>query len=256
MRRRVTVPTPQADPAPAPAAAAGSAVGRQGWRAAARFSAAAGTVDRGRSRSPRRTDARPPRPPTKAHIVKILDEFKEFAVRGNVINMAVGSIIGGAFGTIVSSAVEAVVMPPIGQLVGRVDFSDLEFSLGKKPEPVSVTDMAAGAVGDTDADVIEEGAEDDVAAGAAAAPTVAESASAAADGGAGDLDMAAIRYGKLLQACFDFLIVAIAVFLLVKAVNALRREDEKSAADADAPSPQEALLAEIRDLLKTQNRTV
>ena len=130
--------------------------------------------------------------------MSLVKEFKEFAVRGNVIDMAVGIIIGAAFGKIVSSAVADVVMPPIGLLLGGVDFTGLKITL-----------KAAG-----------EGA---------AAVT--------------------LNYGTFIQTVVDFAIVAAAVFLLVKAVNSLKRQ-EKAEAPAPKPSNQETLLAEIRDLLK------
>jgi large conductance mechanosensitive channel len=126
-------------------------------------------------------------------------EFRTFAVRGNVVDMAVGIIIGAAFGKIVSSLVGDVVMPPIGLLVGGVNFSELALTL-------------KAASGDTPAVML--------------------------------------KYGAFLQTMLDFLIVAFAVFLLVKAINALKKKElEKPAAPA-APSREEQLLTEIRDLLK------
>lgn len=127
--------------------------------------------------------------------MSVLQEFKEFAVKGNVVDMAVGIIIGAAFGKIVSSAVADVVMPPIGLLLGGVDFSDLAFTLR---------------------------------AATAEAPAVV------------------IGYGKFIQTAVDFIIVAAAVFLLVKGVNSLKRKEQA----APAPSAEEILLTEIRDLLK------
>ncbi|MGB5096329.1 MAG: large-conductance mechanosensitive channel protein MscL [Porticoccaceae bacterium] len=127
--------------------------------------------------------------------MSMLQEFKEFAVKGNVVDMAVGIIIGAAFGKIVSSAVADVVMPPIGLLLGGVDFSDLAFTLR---------------------------------AATAEAPAVV------------------IGYGKFIQTAVDFIIVAAAVFLLVKGVNSLKRKEQA----APAPSAEEILLTEIRDLLK------
>ncbi|MCS6947095.1 MAG: large-conductance mechanosensitive channel protein MscL [Steroidobacteraceae bacterium] len=123
-------------------------------------------------------------------------EFKEFAMRGNVIDLAVGVIIGGAFGKIVSSFVGDVVMPALGKIVGGVDFSNLALNLG-----------------------------------------------ASADGKSEIL----IRYGAFLQTIFDFLIIALAIFLAIKALNRLKRPDP---AAPPPPSPQEVLLTEIRDLLK------
>jgi len=131
--------------------------------------------------------------------MSVLQEFKEFAVKGNVVDMAVGIIIGAAFGKIVSSAVADVVMPPIGLLLGGVDFSDLAFTLR---------------------------------AATAEAPAVV------------------IGYGKFIQTAVDFIIVAAAVFLLVKGVNALKRKEQAAPAAPPAPSAEEILLTEIRDLLK------
>jgi large conductance mechanosensitive channel len=131
--------------------------------------------------------------------MSILQEFKDFAVKGNVVDMAVGIIIGAAFGKIVSSAVADVVMPPIGLMLGGVDFSDLAFTLR---------------------------------AATAEAPAVV------------------IGYGKFIQTAVDFIIVAAAVFLLVKGVNSLRRKEQAAPAAPPAPSAEEILLTEIRDLLK------
>ncbi len=123
----------------------------------------------------------------------MLDEFKAFAMRGNVLDMAVGIIIGGAFGKIVSSMVSDILMPPIGLLVGKVDFSSLFINLSGQPYP-SLT-----------------------AAKAADAPT--------------------INYGVFLQAVLDFVIVAFAIFLLVKQVNAMIRNPEAPAAPTTKPCP-------------------
>jgi large conductance mechanosensitive channel len=129
----------------------------------------------------------------------LIREFKEFAVRGNVVDMAVGIIIGAAFGKIVSSLVADVVMPPIGVLLGGVDFSALAFTV-------------KGAVGSTPAVVI--------------------------------------GYGKFIQTVVDFTIVAFVIFMLVKAINSLKRKEEEATQAPAAPPKQEVLLAEIRDLLK------
>ncbi|HLT14311.1 MAG TPA: large-conductance mechanosensitive channel protein MscL [Marinobacter sp.] len=131
--------------------------------------------------------------------MSMLKEFKEFAVKGNVVDMAVGIIIGVAFGKIVSSFVADVLMPPIGMLIGGVDFSNL-----------MVTLKAA-----------EEGVE-----------------------------AVTLRYGMFLQAVFDFVIVAFAVFMAVKALNSMRKKEAETPAAPPAPSAQEQLLMEIRDLLK------
>ncbi len=134
----------------------------------------------------------------------LFQEFKEFAARGSVIDLAVGVIIGAAFGKIVTSLVEQVVMPPIGLLLGRVDFSNLEWVLA--PE-----DPATEAV-----------------------------------------EKVAIQYGAFLNTVIQFLIVAFVVFLMVKAINRLRRQQAEAPAAPLAPTPTEALLAEIRDELKAR----
>jgi large conductance mechanosensitive channel len=138
--------------------------------------------------------------------MSIIREFREFAVKGNVVDMAVGVIIGGAFGKIVTSVVADVIMPPIGLAVGGVNFSSLQVVLKE----------ARGT-----------------------APAVA------------------LRYGVFLQTIFDFLIVASSVFLMVKLVNRIRRENEPPASPPPPPEPpkQELLLAEIRDALKELART-
>ena len=138
--------------------------------------------------------------------MKIFSEFREFISRGNVVDLAVGVIIGAAFGKIVTSLVDQVVMPPIGLAMGGVDFSQLKIVL-----------KAADA--------------------AAKKPEVA------------------ILYGAFINTLIQFLIVAIVVFVLVKLVNSLRRfhaAQEEEAAPA-APTPTEALLVEIRDLLKARS---
>jgi len=132
--------------------------------------------------------------------MSVLSEFKAFAVKGNVVDMAVGIIIGAAFGKIVSSFVGDVIMPPIGLLIGGVDFSDL-----------AVTLKAA------------EGT----------APAVM------------------LSYGKFLQTVLDFLIVAFAIFMGVKAINKLKSAEVAAVAP---PSKEQELLGEIRDLLKAQQR--
>lgn len=130
----------------------------------------------------------------------MLGEFRDFAMRGNVVDMAVGIVIGGAFGKIVSSFVAGVLMPPIGLMLGGVDFRDLGITL-------------KDAVGD--------------------APAVM------------------INYGSFIQSVVDFVIIAFAIFLVVKTMNSMkRREPAPAPAAAPAPSAEETLLAEIRDLLK------
>lgn len=133
---------------------------------------------------------------------KLLNEFKAFAVKGNAVDMAVGVIIGGAFGKIVSSIVDDIIMPPIGWLIGGVNFSELKFTLP--------------------AEKIAEGIE---------------------------MQSATINYGNFIQTLIDFIIIAFCVFLLVKGINKLSKKEEKPAAPP-APSKEEQLLTEIRDLLK------
>ncbi len=128
----------------------------------------------------------------------MLNEFKAFAMRGNVVDLAVGVIIGGAFGKIVSSLVDQIIMPVVGVLTGGVDFSKLHIPLAHGPD---------GAV------------------------------------------TAAIGYGSFINASVQFIIVAFALFLLIKAINSLKKQEEAAPA---APPAQEVLLAEIRDLLKTK----
>jgi len=137
----------------------------------------------------------------------LLSEFREFAARGNVVDLAVGVIIGASFGKIVTSLVEQVVMPPIGLALGRVDFSNLEWVLVPE-DPATV-------------DVVEK---------------------------------VAIQYGAFINTVIQFLIVAFVVFLMVKGINKLRREQaaDPSPAAPPAPTPTEALLAEIRDELKAR----
>ena len=133
-------------------------------------------------------------------------EFKEFAMRGNVVDMAVGIIIGAAFGTIVNSLVTDVLMPPIGLVLGGVDFSSLFVTLKEGTPP-----------------------------GPYATPATAKDASAVT-----------LNLGIFINSLISFAIVTFALFLVVKGVNAMRMYSPA------APTPQEALLAEIRDLLKTQ----
>jgi large conductance mechanosensitive channel len=144
----------------------------------------------------------------------VLKEFKEFALKGNVLDMAVGIIIGAAFGTIVKSLVDDVVMPPIGLLLGGVDFSELFITLSQ---------------------------------GTVAGPYA--TLAAAQEAGA-----VTINYGIFINAVISFLIVAFAVFMLVRNFNKLRRQEEAPAAPPAPPEPsaEETLLAEIRDLLKAR----
>jgi large conductance mechanosensitive channel len=133
--------------------------------------------------------------------MSVISEFKAFAVKGNVVDMAVGIIIGVAFGKIVSSFVGDVVMPPLGMLIGGVDFSELA--------------------------VVLKAAEGDVAA-------------------------VTLGYGKFIQTIIDFLIVAFAIFMAIQVINRFKREEAAAPSLPPAPSPEETLLSEIRDLLKAK----
>lgn len=129
----------------------------------------------------------------------MMKEFKEFAMKGNVVDMAVGIVVGAAFGKIVSSFVKDVLMPPIGMLLGGVNFSDLSITLKE-------------AVGKTPAVVV--------------------------------------KYGVFIQTVVDFVIVAFAIFMLIKGINAMKRKEEEAPAAPPEPPKEEILLTEIRDLLK------
>jgi large conductance mechanosensitive channel len=139
----------------------------------------------------------------------MLKEFKEFAMRGNVVDMAVGIIIGAAFGTIVQSLVNDVIMPPIGLVLGDVDFSNLFVVLreGTPPGPY---------------------------------PALSDAAKAGA---------VTINYGKFINTIISFLIVAFAVFILVRNINKLRQETGTAPPE---PSNEEKLLTEIRDILRNK----
>ena len=135
--------------------------------------------------------------------MKILNEFKQFASKGNVVDMAVGIIIGAAFGKIVASLVNDVIMPPLGLAIGGVDFTDLKIILKQ----------------------------------------------AAIDANGNAINAVTLNYGAFIQTAFDFLILAFAVFMMIKAMNNFKKKEEASPAPA-APSKEETLLTEIRDLLK------
>jgi large conductance mechanosensitive channel len=134
--------------------------------------------------------------------MKIVDEFKAFAMKGNVVDMAVGIIIGAAFGKIVSSIVSDIIMPPLGLLIGGVNFTELKVIMKAATETHPAVTW---------------------------------------------------NYGNFLQVCFDFLIVAFAVFLVIKAMVAAKRKEEAAPTAPpapEAPTKEETLLTEIRDLLK------
>ena len=136
--------------------------------------------------------------------MSMMSEFKDFAMRGNVVDMAVGIVIGGAFGKIVSSFVADVLMPPIGLLLGGVDFSDLAITLKE-----------------------------------------------AADGAEAVL----LKYGVFIQTVVDFIIIAFAIFMVVKAMNSVMKSKEEPEPEPAPPEPsaEEKLLTEIRDAIKSQS---
>ena len=144
----------------------------------------------------------------KLRNMKLLNEFKAFAMRGNVLDMAVGVIIGGAFGKIVTSLVNDIFMPLIGLATGGVDFTNLFFALdGNRYETIAAAKEAGASV---------------------------------------------FAYGQFIQNIVDFLLVALCVFLVVKAVNRFKKKEEAAPAAPPAPSKEETLLAEIRDILKNK----
>ncbi|WP_278843483.1 large-conductance mechanosensitive channel protein MscL [Hoylesella timonensis] len=138
---------------------------------------------------------------------KFFNEFKEFAMRGNVIDMAVGVIVGGAFGKIVTSLVNDIIMPPLGFALGRVDFTDLSIKLGEK--------------------LAEDGK---------------------------TMEAVTLNYGNFIQEVVNFLIIAFCIFLATKGINSLskKKEEVKEEPAAPAPTKEEMLLTEIRDLLKNK----
>ena len=131
--------------------------------------------------------------------MKWLQEFKTFAVRGNVVDMAVGIVIGAAFGKIVSSFVADVIMPPIGLLIGGVDFSKLVITIKKATETTAAVTL---------------------------------------------------NYGNFIQTVIDFVIIAFAIFMLVKAINTLKRNEAAKPSEPPLPSPEVILLTDIRDILR------
>ena len=133
--------------------------------------------------------------------MSIVKEFREFAVKGNMIDMAVGIIIGAAFGKLITSLVNDIIMPPLGQVIGGVNFTELKLVIGS-PIP---------------------GRE----------PTT-------------------INYGNFIQTTFDFLIVAFAIFMVVKAINKMKRKEAAAPPAPAAPTKDQILLTEIRDLLKAR----
>lgn len=138
--------------------------------------------------------------------MSMMSEFKDFAMRGNVIDMAVGIVIGGAFGKIVSSFVSDILMPPIGKLLGGVDFTQLFINLSDTSYESLALAQEAGA------------------------PT--------------------INYGNFIQTMLDFIIIAFAIFMVIKAMNSMKKKEEEAPAEPPKPSDEVLLLQEIRDSLK------
>jgi large conductance mechanosensitive channel len=136
--------------------------------------------------------------------MSLIKEFKQFAMKGNVVDLAVGIIIGAAFGKIVSSVVNDIIMPPIGALVGGVDFTDLKVII--KAASVDDAGKAISAV--------------------------------------------TLNYGNFVQTTIDFLIIAFAVFMIIKAMNRMQKKEEAAPSAPPKPTNEEVLLTEIRDLLK------
>ena len=139
----------------------------------------------------------------------MLEEFKKFAMRGNVVDMAIGIIIGGAFGKIVSSLVNDVIMPPIGMMMGNVDFSQLFINLSGEEYASLAAAQEAGA--------------------------------------------ATINYGVFINTVLDFVIVAFAIFMVIKGMNNMKKKEEEKPAEPPKPSDEVLLLQEIRDSLKSGN---
>lgn len=135
----------------------------------------------------------------------VIKEFKEFISKGNVVDLAVGVIIGAAFGKIVTSLVDDIIMPPLGYLMGGIDFAEKKLILVPEDTTTKVTEVA-------------------------------------------------IRYGNFINVLIQFLIIAFCIFAIIKLINSLKRKEEAAPETPHAPTKEEALLADIRDILKSQNR--
>lgn len=133
-----------------------------------------------------------------------LKEFKEFAMRGSVVDLAVGVVIGGAFGKIVTSLVDDIIMPPIGYITGGVDFSNMKYVITEANEAAGTTEVA-------------------------------------------------ITYGNFINVIIQFLIIAFCIFLVIKGINSLKRKEEAAPETPAAPTKEEVLLTEIRDILRSKS---
>jgi large conductance mechanosensitive channel len=158
-------------------------------------------------------------------------EFKDFAMRGNVVDLAVGLIIGAEFGKIINSAVNDLIMPPIGKALGGVNFTDLKYSLGESSASMQLAkakEALASATGD----------------GLVAAQEAVTKATADVETFGSTVS---INYGNFVQNVLNFLIIAMAVFMVIRIMNSMKQEEEEAPAETPA---NEVLLGEIRDLLK------
>ena len=165
-----------------------------------------------------------------------IQEFKDFAMRGNVVDLAVGLIIGVEFGKIVNSAVNDLIMPPIGKAMGGVNFTDLRYKLGESG-PAKAKKVAEEELADLEAKGIASGDAFD---------SATASLEAANKGIEQFGEMLYIRHGQFIQNVFNFLVIAFAVFMVVKIMNSMKKDEEEAPA---APPKNEVLLEEIRDLL-------
>lgn len=136
-------------------------------------------------------------------IMGFIKEFKEFAMRGSVIDLAVGVVIGGAFGKIVTSMVDDIIMPPIGYITGGVDFNNMKYVITEANEAAGTAEVA-------------------------------------------------ITYGNFINVVIQFLIIAFCIFLVIKGINSLKRKEEAAPEAPAAPSKEEVLLTEIRDILRSK----
>lgn len=137
--------------------------------------------------------------------MSFIKEFKEFAIKGNLVDMAVAFVMGGAFGKVVSGFIDGIVMPVVGKLVSGVDFKSLKYILSPAQFDAAGKEIAAEA---------------------------------------------SIKYGEFITVAIDFALVALVMFMLIKMINRMKRQEAAAPAAAPAPSAQEQLLTEIRDLLK------